>query len=50
VRGLVVDIHQMTLDKLPKFETFDHLETLHETGSLADKELFESLHSRLDTR
>jgi hypothetical protein len=39
----------MTLDKLPKFETFDHLETLHETGTLADKELFGSLHSRLDT-
>ncbi len=93
-RVLAVDIHQMTLHKLPKFEAFeegsqirrsmksvkstivegygrrrykqefirfliyalascdettDHLETLHETGSLADKELFESLHSRLDT-
>jgi four helix bundle protein len=28
-------------------ETTDHLETLFETGSLNNKELFESLHSRL---
>ena len=29
-------------------ETTDHLETRHETGSLQDKSLFESLHERLD--
>jgi four helix bundle protein len=29
-------------------ETIDHLETLYETGSLNNKELFESLHLRLE--
>ena len=92
VRELVIDIHEMTLNKLPKFEMFeegsqirksvksvkstivegygrrrykqefvrflsyaiasndettDHLETLFETGSLADKELYDTLHKRL---
>jgi four helix bundle protein len=28
-------------------ETTDHLETLFETGSLADKDLYETLHNRL---
>ncbi len=28
-------------------ETIDHLETLFETGSLADKDLYETLHNRL---
>jgi four helix bundle protein len=28
-------------------ETIDHLETLRETGSLADQEVYESLHNRL---
>jgi four helix bundle protein len=28
-------------------ETIDHLETLHETGSLTDSEAFSSLHERL---
>jgi len=91
-RVLAVDIHQMTLAGLPKFEMYeegsqvrraiksvksnivegygrrryrqdyirflvvahascdetkDHLETLHETGSLSDDELFEDLHSRI---
>jgi four helix bundle protein len=93
-RTLVVDVHQMTLRKLPKFEMFeegsqirrsvksikstivegygrrrykqefvkfltyalascdetvDHLETLFETGSLADRKLFDDLHARLET-
>jgi four helix bundle protein len=92
-RELVVDIHKMTINDLPKFElyevgsqirrssksvksnivegygrrrykmdfirhlvyafaslieTTDHLETFHETGSLANKELFEDINSRLD--
>jgi len=91
-QALVVDIHQMTLSKLPKFEMYeegsqirraiksvkanivegygrrryrqdyirflvighascdeakDHLETLRETGSLSDEELYEDLHSRI---
>ncbi len=29
-------------------ETLDHLETLHETGSLKDEPLFRDLHSRID--
>jgi four helix bundle protein len=29
-------------------ETIDHLETLFETGSLKDKEFFDSLHSKLE--
>ena len=29
-------------------ETLDHLETLFETGSLADKEAFNALHKQLD--
>ncbi|MBC8432518.1 MAG: four helix bundle protein [Desulfobacterales bacterium] len=90
-RDLVVDIHKMTLSKLPKFEMFeegsqirksakstkstivesygrrrykkdfirflsyalasndetiDHLETLFDTGSLEDEELFNSLCKR----
>jgi four helix bundle protein len=92
-RELVVDIHKMTLEQLPKHEMFeigrqirrsvksvksnivegygrryykqdfirfliyalasndesiDHLETLFETGSLKNKDLFENIHSRLD--
>ena len=92
-RKLVVDIHKMTLEKLPKFEmyeegsqirkssksvkstivegygrrkykpdylrfliysiasndeTIDHLETLFETGSLQDKELYQNLHDRIE--
>ena len=91
-RELVVDIHKMTLSKLPKFEMFeegsqirrsakstkstivegygrrrykkdfirfltyalasndetiDHLETLFDTGSLEDEELFNALCKRL---
>lgn len=91
-RELVVEIHRMTLTKLPKFElyeegsqirrsiksvksnivegygrrrykaeylrfldfayaslleTTDHLETLQETGSLTDSDLFASLNNRL---
>ncbi len=93
-RTLVVDVHQMTLKKLPKFEMFeegsqirrsvksikstivegygrrrykqefikfltyslascdetvDHLETLFETESLADRKLYDDLHARLET-
>ena len=93
VRELVINIHKMTLDKLPKFEMFeqgsqirrsvksvkakivegygrrkykqefirfltyaiasndetiDHLETLFETESLEDKELYDRLHERLE--
>lgn len=89
---LVVDIHKMSLSKLPKFEMFeegtqirrsmksvkstivegygrrrykqdfirfltyahascdettDHLETLFETGSLADQPLYQQLHDKL---
>jgi four helix bundle protein len=29
-------------------ESIDHLETLFETGSLADKELFDSIHKKLE--
>ena len=92
-RELVVDIHQMTLQKLPKFEmyeegaqirkssksvkstivegygrrrykqefirfliyaiasndeTADHLDTLFETGSLTDSELYQDLNERLE--
>jgi four helix bundle protein len=92
-RDLVVEIHRMTLTKLPKFEmyeegsqirrsmksvksnivegygrrrhkaeyirfldfsyastleTIDHLETLFETESLKDEDLFHSLHERLN--
>ena len=92
-RELVIDIHKMTLDKLPKFEMFeeggqirrsiksvkstivegygrrmykqefirflvyaiasndettDHFETLFETESLTDQELFHDLSARLD--
>ena len=92
-RDLVVDIHKMTLEKLPKHEmyevasqirrsiksvkstivegygrrnykqdfirflhyalasndeTTDHLETLFETSSLTDGELYHDLHDRLD--
>jgi four helix bundle protein len=92
-RELVIDIHQMTLTKLPKFEMFeedgqirrssksitstivegygrrrykqefirfltysqascdettDHLETLYETNSLKDKDMFDTLHKRLE--
>lgn len=93
VRDLVVDIHKMTLEKLPKHEMFeegsqirrsiksvksaivegygrraykqdfirflhmamasndetaDHLETLFDTGSLTDEELYQDLRERLD--
>ncbi|WP_193212517.1 four helix bundle protein [Luteolibacter marinus] len=92
-RELVIEVHSMTMHKLPKFElyeegsqirrsiksvrsnivegygrrrykqeylrfldfayaslleTIDHLETLHETGSLADDELFSTLDDRLN--
>lgn len=92
-REIVIDIHKMTMTKLPKFEMFeegsqirkssksvkstitegygrrrykqeflrflifaiasndetiDHLETLFETGSLADEDLYQSLHKRLE--
>jgi four helix bundle protein len=92
-RTLVIDIHKMTLEKLPKFElyeeggqirkssksvkstivegygrrryqqeyirfltysiasndeTIDHLETLYETDSLKDKELYENLHDCIE--
>jgi four helix bundle protein len=92
-KELTVEIHKMTLTKLPKFEMFeeggqirrsiksvkstivegygrrrykqeflrylyfaiasnvetiDHLETLLETGSLPDKELYESIHDQLE--
>ena len=91
-RALVVDIHKMTMTKLPKFELYeegsqirraiksvkanivegygrrryrqdfirflviahsscyeskDHLETLRETGSLSDDEIFQDLHFRV---
>jgi four helix bundle protein len=92
-RELVIEIHMMTLTKLPKFEMFeegsqirrsiisvkstivegygrrkykqeflrflsyaiasndetiDHLETLFETGSLADETLYLSIHEKLE--
>ena len=92
-REAVIDIHKMTLEKLPKFEiyeegsqirkssksakstivegygrrrykqefirylhyaiasndeTIDHLETLFETGSLTDEELYNQIHNHLD--
>ena len=92
-RTLVIDIHKMTIEKLPKFEryeeggqirkssksvkstivegygrrryqqeyirfltyaiasndeTIDHLETLYETDSFRDKELYENLHDRIE--
>jgi four helix bundle protein len=92
-RELVISIHKMTLEKLPKFEmyeegrqirkssksvksmivegygrrrykqdfirfltysiasndeTMDHLETLFETESLTDKDLYDSLRNRVD--
>jgi len=92
-REAVIDIHKMTLEKLPKFEiyeegsqirkssksakstivegygrrrykqefirylhyaiasndeTIDHLETLFETGSLTDEELYIQIHNHLD--
>ena len=92
-RELVVDIHKMTLDSLPKHEMYeegaqirrsiksvkstlvegygrrqykqdflrfihfalasnyeitDHLETLYETGSLTNHNLYQDLHNRLD--
>jgi four helix bundle protein len=93
-RELVIDIHKMTLSKLPQFElyeegsqirrssksvksnivegygrrrykhefirfltyslascdeTTDHLETLYETESLKDENLYQDLHKRLQT-
>jgi four helix bundle protein len=93
-RELVIDVHKMTLTKLPKFEmyeeggqirrssksvkstivegygrrkyqqeyirfltyaiasndeTLDHLETLFETDSLNEKELYNDLHDRIET-
>ena len=92
-RKLVVDIHKMTLRKLPKFEmyeegsqirkssksvkstivegygrrkykpdylrfliysiasndeTIDYLETLFETGSLQDQEIYQNIHDRIE--
>jgi len=93
-RDVSIEIHKMTLQKLPKFEmyeeggqirrssksvkstivegygrrryvmdyikfltyaqasndeTIDHLETLYKTCSLKDKELFNTLHKKIDT-
>jgi len=93
-REIVIDIHKMTLTKLPKYEmyeegsqirrsaksvksnlveaygrrrykqefirflvyslascdeTVDHLETLFETDSLSDKDVYGDLHDRLET-
>ena len=93
-RTLVIDIHKMTLEKLPKFELYEedsqirkssksvkstivegygrrryqqeyirfltyaiasndetivHLETLFETGSLKDQQIYENLHNRIET-
>lgn len=93
-RTLVVDIHAMTLEKLPRFELFeegsqirrsiksvksnivegygrrryahdyvrflifaqascdetiDHIETLFETASLQDEDLYRRLHGQIDT-
>ena len=92
-REVTIDIHKMTLSKLPKFEmyeegsqirrsskstrstivegygrrrykqgfmrflsyaiasndeTIDHLETLFETESLADKDLYDDIHNKLE--
>ena len=92
-RGVTIDIHKMTLKKLPKFEmyeegsqirrsskstrssivegygrrrykqefirflsyaiasndeTIDHLETLFETESLTDKDLYDDIHKKLE--
>jgi len=92
-REIVIDIHKMTLTKLPKYEmyeegsqicrssksvksnlveaygrrrykqefirflvyslascdeTLDHLETLYETDSLSDKDVYGNLHDRLE--
>ena len=92
-RTLVIDIHKMTLEKLPRFELYEeggqirkssksvkstivegygrrryqqeyirfltyaiasndetiaHLETLYETESLKDKELYANLHDRIE--
>jgi four helix bundle protein len=92
-REIAVDIHKLTLNELPKFETFeqgsqirkssksvrstivegygrrrykqeflrflhyaiasndetvDHLESLLETGSLTDRKLYATIHSRLE--
>ena len=92
-REVVIDVHKMSLTKLPKFEMFeegnqirrssksvksnivegygrrrykqdfikfliyslssndetiDHLETLYETGSLTDKEIYLSLHEKIN--
>ena len=92
-RKIVIDIHKMTLEKLPKFEmyeegsqirkssksvkstivegygrrrykpeyirflifaiasndeTIDHLETLYESSSLKDQELYQNLHDRIE--
>jgi hypothetical protein len=57
-RELVIDIHKMTLKKLPSFEMYEEgrqirrsiktVETLFETESLKDKELYVDLHQRLE--
>ena len=92
-RKIAIEVHRMTLEKLPKFEmyeegsqirkssksvkstivegygrrkykreyirflifaiasndeTIDHLETLYETGSLKDRELYINLHDRIE--
>jgi four helix bundle protein len=92
-RKIAIEVHRMTLEKLPKFEmyeegsqirkssksvkstivegygrrkykreyirflifaiasndeTIDHLETLYETGSLKDRELYQNLHDRIE--
>lgn len=45
-KELDVEIHKMTLS-LPRFEMY--LETLFDTESLSDKNLYKSLYSKLET-
>lgn len=41
-------IHYLTYAHASCDETIDHWETLFETGSLTDRELYENIHQRLD--
>jgi len=41
-------VHFLTYAHASCDETIDHLETLHETGSLADDALYERLHQKLN--
>jgi len=41
-------IHYLTYAHASCDETIDHWETLFETGSLTDKEMYENIHQRLD--